>query len=399
MIDGENPHLRNRLCELNAPEELSDSLQEFFKGLRPQAETPAGIEFSDNTKKILLQAHALAQAAQRKKINELDLVEAFAGHGGGYTGEILCELGVDVKALAPRWVPPPPPPPVKCVGPLCFDDCTVEAWQILMQAAGEAQMSKSTVVGTPHLFTGMLQAEQSPLAKALTRLGLTLKHDGPPARTRPFDTKDGKVSCSQSVSNALLLAQAISVAEKREKVTPDDLLMAFVQQGGGTIGKWLRHQGVVIEALISKAFLDSGELDMSRFDEGVQSVIEKALDCARRKGDEKLGPDHLLYAMLATDNSLLQKQLRAQGKDIEQLASALYVVIPTGTSVSGHVEAKAAHLSRRLMRIFCAAEADMKGKSGDRIGEAQLLRAFLDDGGDRAGQFLIEHSVNLNRLG
>src|SRR5262249_23518921 len=157
------------------------------------------------------------------------------------------------------------------------------------------------------------------------------------------------------------------------------------QQGGGETGKRLRQMGVLIEALISKMFLDNGELDLSRFDEAAQYVIEKSLECARNKGNEKLGRGHLLYGLLVNDNGVLPKLLRAQGKNAEHIASLLYITMPAGVSITSRIEAKVACLSQGLIKILCVAEADVKGRQEAQIEEARLLRAFLVDGGGEAG--------------
>lgn len=417
MVGGENSLLRDRLREQKvAPEKLQNAFQGAFDVVKaittslPVEKHPKEVEFSENAKAILLYAREAARSAGREKITELDLVEAFVRKQSSGTREVLSRLGVNVEALAPEWTrppelpkPPSEPPPVTRVGPLSSLDCTADAWQILLYAADLVRQSGITEVSTLHLFVAMLRSEQGPLAVALHRLSIedpirsSFSIQAEPTKTL-LGTIGNDVKCSKNVEQILLLAQAAAIADKRDKVTADDLLIEFVQQGGGQTGVWLRQNGVVIEALISKVFLDDGELDMSRFNETARGVIRKALECARNKGHVMLGRRHLLYAMLVTDNSELSNRLGEQGKDAGQLADLLYVAMGASISAPSHLGSKSASMSPELLKIICSAEADMRDAQGAQIGEVQLLRALLADGGGEAGQFLVEHGVRWHTL-
>jgi len=353
-------------------------------------------------------AQARATNDGREQIAVDDISWGFAEVRGGMAGEVLERLGVPLTMLLPRDAQPVGAEEalaIERVGPFSSTDCTPDAWKALSYAVDAVRRSGSAIAGTPHLFVGMLHVDRGPLASALRRLGINpsqlgqaLGFRGESRLTQTSDNVGGNVDCSQNLKKILLLAQTIAVAVKREKVTDDDLLVAFVQQGGGETGKLLRQIGVVVEALISELFLDSGELDTSRFDQQAQRVVEKALECARQKRHGLLGRRHLLYAMLLAGNGELPKRLREQSKDAEQLADLLYVSMRAGPSVGHQVKLKAAQMSADLVKILCAAEADAQGTQEGLVAEARLLRALLIDGGGEAGQFLVTSGVRWTGL-
>ncbi len=423
MMGGEDGFLRDHLQEKDVP---SKKLQEVFKKAFRIAESakekPAkSVRFSRNLECILQNALKIAQSNDRKKITELDLVGGFAVQNGGETGEILEGLGVNVKALAPGWknhsVPEPPfetetdPGTVMQACPIAQGECTNDAWRALVKSVEIAGLFGSNVVGTPHLFIGMLQVEQGALARALNRLGINpeaalqgfqyMLYGGEQVKKKMSRSKtiDRDIDFSKNATNILLTAKTCLVAN-RGKISDGDLLAAFVRQDGGETGKILRRMGLVTEALVSDVFRDNGELNASFFDETAWSIIERALECGRKKGHERLGRRHILYAMLSMENGLLPGLIRSQGKNAEQLSEFLYTssLMGGGMSLKNRMAARTDHMATELIKIFCAAELEVKNEQGEKIGERHLMRACIADGCGKAGEFLVKHGVSLNKL-
>jgi len=286
-------------------------------------------------------------------------------------------------------------------GPLGQEDCTPEAWQVLMDAMRTAQDAGGSLVGTPHLFAGLLQDDQGPLAQGLRRLGVE-----PAALHQPLGVRGGTEALrdargifevSDSVRDILLRARANSHLDQRDKITPADLLAAFVAHGGGQTGELLRRHGLMLEALSSSLFGTDGGLDMTRFDEGAQKVLARALQCARLKGHSAVGRIHLLYGLLLVPNGDLPRRLQAQQHDAEHLADLLFARMVEGPTPNPGLQPAAGHLGRELILTLCAAEAEAKSEDRPRIGEWQLARACLRSGGE-AVEVLIEHGVRWSRL-
>ncbi len=419
MIAGENSFLRDRLKEQDVSyKKLQEVFQKAFRLVKSIKEIPSiSVKFSENVKGILKKAMEIAQLARREKITELDLAAGFAAQHGGETGEVLHRLGVNVKALSPIPIEhPDPASPTKPVskiqiGTLDAEDYTKDAWKILDKSVEIAKLSGSSVIGTPHLFVGMLQDEQGALSKALSRFVTipskifqgfqSMLSGGEQAEmTAKPETINKDIGFSDNATKILYTAKICAGADNRDKVSDNDLLTAFVRQGGGGTGELLRRLGLVTEALISKVFQDNGELNASLFDEAAWLIIEKAWECGRNKAHEILGRRHILYAMLSLENSLLHKLIRSQGKDAEQLSNLLYTspLMSGGMSLKSRVLARTDHMAPELIKIFCAAELEAKKEQEIKIGERHLMRACIVDGCGQAGEFLVKHGVKLNRL-
>jgi hypothetical protein len=404
MVGGANPFLRERLkAEGASGEDLREAFQgvfrfagEAFRQSGTGRDTP--VRLSENAENILKKAHSLAVGSRPGLIDELHLAEAFAVTGGGGTGEILRQVNVDPAKLNPRTAPPSARPPASGtapmrVGPLAESDCTPDCWAVLVAAASEASTS-GAILGTPQLFLAMLGRAGGALPAALGRLGVRLALEGAPVSA--WRKLSSEVRCSENAGRILLLAQA-NAAGSAGKVSEADLLAAFVQDGGGATGEELRRRGLVLQALTSALFHD-GLLDSSCFDDVGQKVIEESLECARRKGHSYLGRKHLLYGMLSAPGNLLVRRIRDQGLDAEQLADLLYAGMAGGSSSGGKLMPKFSVMSPDLVKTLCAAELDTREQQFEVIGDAQLLGAWLADGGGAAGEFLIRNGVKLRRL-
>ena len=349
---------------------------------------------SPNVFATLQHAMERAEALGRDEVTGEDLLVGLLQCEDGTAVTILEAHGITRDLLLGRLAP------VR-FGPLGQEDCAPEAWQVLMTAARNARDTGSDVVGTPHLFAGLLQDDQGSLAKSLRRLGLD-----PATLRRMFGVRKGGEALrdasgifdvSESVRDILLRARANAEVDHRDKVTPVDFLSAFAFQGGGQTGEWLRRQGVMLEALSSTLFLDDGRLDLARFDESVQKVLAKAVECARGKGHVGVGRIHLLYGLLLVRDGELSRCLHDQQHDAERLADLLYARMAAAPSPNPALELTTAHLRPDLILTLCVAEAEAQrdGKAG--ISERQLARACVRSGGE-AVEVLVQHGVRLSRL-
>jgi hypothetical protein len=420
MIAGENSFLRDRLKEQDVSyKKLQEVFQKAFRLVKSIKEMPySPAKFSENVEDILKKAMEIAKSKECEEITELDLAAGFAAQHGGETGEVLHKLGVNVKALSPIPIESPEPDSliksesIRQIGLLDAEDYTKDAWKILVKSMEIAKLSGSNFVGTPHLCVGMLQVEQGALSRALNRLGINpeaalqgfqyMLYGGEQVKKKMSspETIDRDINFSNNATNILLTAKTCSVADNRDKVSDGDLLAAFVRQDGGETGKLLRRMGLVTEALVSDVFRDNGELNASLFDETAWLIIEKALECGRKKGHERLGRRHILYAMLSMENGLLPGLIRSQGKNAEQLSEFLYTssLMSGGMSLKNRMAARTDHMATELIKIFCAAELEAKNEQGEKIGERHLMRACIADGCGKAGGFLVKHGVSLNKL-
>jgi hypothetical protein len=410
MVGGPNKHLWDRLRAAGgSPEELQGAFQKAFAEVEgagssqlhsqrgPSHNGPfEGVSFSANAAAILKKAR---ETADQGKITELDLVRGFVRSGGGSAGEILRHLDVDLRDLDPD-APAPPPQGSRApnsrpqkVGPLVENECDPGVWDVLIAATNLAGRTGSSVVGTPHLFGGLLENPDGLLAKKLRRVGLAVDARTLFAPTRRPVTLGAEPPCSSNTSEILVLAQANAAAARRP-MSEGDLLGAFVQNGGGNTGRLLEKTGLNLRLLGSELFQSDGSLDLSRFDAASQEVLSNATDFAAQKGHAVLGRRHLLYGMLSLDRGFLASRIREQQRDPEQLADLLRAETPSGNSSQSRAGFRYGAISGDLVRILCAAEVAASGPIDDR----SLARAWLEDGGGDAGRLLAQYGVRLLKL-
>jgi ATP-dependent Clp protease ATP-binding subunit ClpA len=155
----------------------------------------------------------------------------------------------------------------------------------------------------------------------------------------------------------------------------------------------LQTRGLVLEMLTSRVFLETGELDLTRFDTEAQAALKMAIEFARQKGHSILSRLHVLYGLMLPPCRELQVRLRARGHDVEQLADVLLVSVEAGAALAGSVEGKLSEMTTGLRKALCAAELDAKSEQKSAIGERHLLIACFRDGGGEAGKFLVANRV------
>jgi hypothetical protein len=284
------------------------------------------------------------------------------------------------------------------IGPLREAECSPAAWRQLQHAAQFALRSSGTLVTSYDLLCGFLSDPVGPAAMACRKLGYSIakavasRDDVPPAA-------HGTVQCSDNAGKILLMAQAIASAAGW-LLQAEDLLEAFVAQGGGRTGAMLRSRGIVVASLTSKLFEDGAILDEDRFDSQAAEIIHTSEDFAAHCGYAALQLEHLLYGLLRMADGALASAIRKQDKDPEMLAELLFAKLPRGgaTMLLTH-PLTLASLNTSLLEMLCLAERLAGGHpDGGRIGQLALTRAWLQSGGGLGGSFLVRNGVKITNL-
>lgn len=406
LVGSVNPYLSDRLREQGVPpDKLQSAFQDVFQTVEQEEQrAPAGsssgeTELSENVETILKLAR---DKAGQNKITEIDLVYGLVKSGGGTVGEILDHLGVDLDRLYPPLAVGPTDEKVvtrpyhsdlpKKIGPLVQQECGDNAWNILLSSAELARRSGEVVVSTMHLLAGLLKDPAGLLAARLQALGLHLTSQNLVRRAHPVPSLGAEVHCSQNTGEILTLAQANAAAGRR-LVEEQDLLGAFVQNGGGNSGRLLQQKGLNLRLLISKLFFNDGRLDFSRFDQPCQAILSKSLDFANQKGAEVFRRVHLLYGMLSLPYGIFCARLRRQNRDPEQLANFLHTFLSKRNSTRPIV-LHYRTISTGVVSVLCAAEQGAAGM----IQQEHLVQAWAEDGGGEGGDLLVSHRVDVPKL-
>lgn len=409
LVGGEKTHLRDTLEQMGAPPEaLVEAFRHLFRSFGSTPTELEPIEFSPNVGAILRKARELARNAGRARTAELDVVEAFAQHGGGSVGQVLSTIGIDLSALAPGYVgrrsklshPKRVGPLVDEVGPLKRENCTEATWQVLADAALLAGELAEPLLGTPQLFAAMQRDEAGPLAAAFRRFGFALPPITGKVEWSPPGEKARDVQCSTNAVSILSKAKILASNRNQDRVTCNDLLQALLQDQGGTVGRILRERlHFIPDILLTALFDETGRLVTDKLDQGTQRCLQKAMDCAQKKDHPGLRRLHLLYGMLADANGQFASLVRSTGIDAGKLADLLFVQLPSASQITDTPVALVARsMSQGLLRLLRAAEVRAQTFGDGRVDENHLILAVLADGCGDGGTFMIANGVNWGKL-
>jgi predicted Ser/Thr protein kinase len=395
MVSGANPHLRNVLTRKGI---RTEALQSFLAKLLAKAPgsnvpgTGSGtirLKWSRNAESVLLRATEVAAAAHRDRVSELDLLRGFAGQPESSVREILRVLHVSVSDLDPDLpspaasvAAPAASKPVDRIGPLGEKDCSAEAWAALLQAAAGRDS-----LTTADLLTG-------PLAGTLERFGL----QGTAASRTQSATRNaaqGEIRCSKNAGE--ILSRALGMAAPGT-VGMTNLLMAFIETGGGSSGEAIRARGVKLEWLTSELFVDHGRLDLTRLAPPGRLVLEQAFELAYRRNDAKLSRDHLLYALASVEGGYLARCLSQGRKNAGNLASLVLASLAPAKAAKRRIALVLSDTEHEAIEVLCQAER-MAQRSQQAVGDEHLVCALASVGVSATTRKVLEsNGITLDRV-
>jgi len=135
-----------------------------------------------------------------------------------------------------------------------------------------------------------------------------------------------------------VLSLAHQEAEKMHKdaISTEHLLLGLIEEEGGVAGRVLRDLGLESARVREMAERVSGvgESESKRLDltPGVQEVLEFAIEEARKMGHHYIGTEHILLALVRSDQGFALEVLRKLGISAEQIRRQTKRVLQEGTS-------------------------------------------------------------------
>ena len=135
-----------------------------------------------------------------------------------------------------------------------------------------------------------------------------------------------------------VLSLAHQEAEKMHKdaISTEHLLLGLIEEDGGVAGRVLRDLGLEAERVreMTERVSGVGESDSKRLDltPGVQEVLEFAIEEARKMGHHYIGTEHLLLALVRSDQGFALEVLKKLGITAEQIRRQTRRVLQEGTS-------------------------------------------------------------------
>ncbi|MEE4194023.1 MAG: ATP-dependent Clp protease ATP-binding subunit [Anaerolineae bacterium] len=136
----------------------------------------------------------------------------------------------------------------------------------------------------------------------------------------------------------LSLAHQEAEKAKNSTIETEHLLLGLILESGGVAGRVLQELGIeegrVREILQELHPLSGDEEKPERIDlsEGVQELLEMAIDEARRVGHHYIGTEHLLLALMRSEDGLAMEILNKIGLTPEMVRRQTRRVLEEGTS-------------------------------------------------------------------
>ncbi|MDO9087154.1 MAG: ATP-dependent Clp protease ATP-binding subunit [Anaerolineaceae bacterium] len=141
---------------------------------------------------------------------------------------------------------------------------------------------------------------------------------------------------TQRARRVLSLAHQEAEKMHKEAISTEHLLLGLIEEEGGVAGRVLRDLGLESERVREMAERVSGigESQSKRLDltPGVQEVLEFAIEEARKMGHHYIGTEHLLLALVRSDQGFALEVLKKLGITAEQIRRQTRRVLQEGTS-------------------------------------------------------------------
>ena len=188
-----------------------------------------------------------------------------------------------------------------------------------------------------------------------------------------------RASFSRGFSRILFEAWLGGEGRKRRLITEKDLVRSVMWRAEAVESasvRWaIRRLG---EGGGDILFDKRGLLRSDVFDESMWSVLQGSMKIAAVNGTPFLGTPHLVAMLCSVKNSILWRSATARGLEPSRLREELLRLIGTKPAHIPEFHVGRKTLTPRMVRMLTNASREA---GDDSVGEAELVQAFLDDGG------------------
>ena len=144
----------------------------------------------------------------------------------------------------------------------------------------------------------------------------------------------GMEQFTQRARRVLSLAHQEAEKMRQEAISTEHLLLGLIQEEGGVAGRVLRDLGLEPDRIreMVERLEGMGDSDVKRLDltPGVQQVLEFAIEEARQMGHHYIGTEHILLALVRSDQGLANEVLKKLGVTSEQIRRQTRRVLSEG---------------------------------------------------------------------
>ena len=141
---------------------------------------------------------------------------------------------------------------------------------------------------------------------------------------------------TQRARRVLSLAHQEAEKMHNDAISTEHLLLGLIEEEGGVAGRVLRDLGLEPQRVreMTERICGLGESESKRLDltPGVQEVLEFAIEEARKMGHHYIGTEHILLAVVRSDQGFALEVLRKLGISAEQIRRQTRRVLQEGTS-------------------------------------------------------------------
>jgi ATP-dependent Clp protease ATP-binding subunit ClpA len=305
-------------------------------------------KFTERARKVLSLAQEEAQRLNHSYIGTEHLLLGLVREGDGVAAKVLSNLGVDlasVRAEVERMIGQGDRIVLGDVG------LTPRAKKVVELAVDEARRLNHNYIGTEHLLLGLVREGEGVAADVLQCLGVNLEAlrqttiqvlspsgtpppagvqttplGGQPHYPPPFPAPDQQLRArfTERARRTLSLAQEEAQRLNHTYIGTEHLLLGLVRVEDGVAAKVLANLGVELTEVRSRVEFIIGQDDrVVRDDIGLtpraKTVIELAMDEARRLNHNYIGTEHLLLGLVREHDGIAGGVLESLGIILESV--------------------------------------------------------------------------------
>jgi ATP-dependent Clp protease ATP-binding subunit ClpC len=236
-----------------------------------------------------------------------------------------------------------------------FEKFTVKARQVVVSAQEQARLLKHDYIGTEHILLGLLDSSDSTATKVLRQLGFTKEtaQADIAAAVAPGTTeRKGHIPFTPRAKKVLELALREALQLHHNYIGTEHILLALVREQDGVGAKVLAGRINPVSRIRAAvlASLEGAQDDLtSLWPAGTQATEDTVSAASALAAGAPLGSQHLLEAMLRTENSMAARVLRELGVDPDAVAAKIDELDPETTTDANPEEAAARKMEIRLV--------------------------------------------------
>jgi ATP-dependent Clp protease ATP-binding subunit ClpA len=372
--------------------------------------------FNDRAKRVLALAQDEAIRFNHNYIGTEHLLLGLVREGEGVAARAMDSLGVDlsqirrsVESLIGRGASTMPPSEITLAP---------QTKQVINYAIEESRKLGHSHVGTEHLLLGIVRQGESTAAKVLASLGVELEkirhqvivqlgQQAPAGASPPPTAQSASAFASLAgpferfndrAKKVLAFAQEEAIRLKHNYIGTEHLLLGLVREGESVAARVLNTLGVELSKVRTAVEFIIGPGDAANMPSSpseitisprAKTVIEFAMDEARKLGHRHVGPEHLLLGLVREGQGIASGVIESLGvtmaKVRQQVLATLGKEAPEpATNVYSNVLVQSGPfdlLDDAAKRVLSLAEEEARQMRHNWIGTEHMLIALARSDG------------------